>query len=186
MIFKFVNSELDNVKKMLFCIVIGICLFALIHIFHFQMLTPEFVLKACVVDALLFFFLGYFFLEKISGDKFIGLASTLITFFMITTYLLLFPVMVDRSITVGTLLYLDHTEKVEPRNEVSRNELGRLIFYSPTVLNKRLIELEQTGNIVLQADVVTLSKKGKFIAMLYKMNRELLGIQSVDEVNVLK
>ena len=152
---------------------INIIIFSVFHVLHFRLLKPEIVLSAAIIDAIFIPLLTSavycFFYKK---ELFIIFASYVISVLTAVIYAILVPTMVDRSISVHLLLHLDNaSEKMLQIDELSSRLSGSY------VLEKRYIDHEQQGSIVIKDNEVHLTTKGEIVAKVFLYNQYILKLK---------
>ena len=114
-------------------------IFLIIHVLHFRLLKPEIVLKACVIDVILSCLSGfiiYAFLLK--NDLFVSFSAMVTMLLGLALYAVLVPTMVDRSLSVYMLVYLQEEFQSYDLviNIVYFHGIDELSFVSSSVLLK--------------------------------------------------
>ena len=82
-------------------------------------------------------------------------------------YSILIPAMVDRSISVYMLLYLDESQS----GQMDFNNL-KVKLESDAILEKRFLEHQGAGSIEIKDNTVYLTTKGKIVAKIFLYNKK--------------
>ncbi len=150
-----------------------IAIFLAIHILHFRIFKPEFVLKASIIDALLtvltFCAILILFTKQ---DKFVIFSSGICTLLFLAIYSILIPTMVDRSISVYLLIYLNDAKN----NELEVEELKKRLR-NPQIIEKRLTEHQRSGAIEIKNNKIKITKKGKILANIFLYDEKILKLK---------
>ncbi len=154
-------------------LIVSIAGFAIFHILHFRLFSPQIVLKASIIDSIIGPLIPYLLFSYYYNQYyFINFSVYTTTALIATIYSILVPTMVDRSISVYMLLYLDES----PSKEMNFNELnGKL--QANSILHKRFVEHEEAGSIELKGDRVLLTTKGRIAAKIFLFNKNILNLK---------
>ena len=154
------------------CLLI-LVIFAVVHIVHFRILKPEVVLKACIIDIVISCFVGsLLYLMLLKNDVFV-IFSALVTMTLgLAIYAILVPTMVDRSLSVYMLVYLD--ESVD--GSLTKDQLKNMLI-NETILEKRIAEHERAGAISVDGEKITLTKKGRLASKIFMYDLEVLALK---------
>lgn len=154
-------------------LIISIAGFAVFHILHFRLFSPQIVLKASIIDSVIgplipCLVFSYYYNQY----YFINFSVYTTTVLIAIIYSILVPTMVDRSISVYMLLYLDES----PSKELNFDELNTKLQAS-SILHKRFIEHEEAGSIELKGNKVLLTTKGQVAAKIFLFNKNILNLK---------
>lgn len=148
--------------------------FIILHILHFRIFLPEIILKAAILDSIIAPLIpSIAAVYLIRNYYFIIFSSYLIITLCAILYSVLIPTMVDRSISVYMLIYLEEAQN----NEINFDELRKKL-QSNSILNQRFNEHNLEGTIEFKDDNVKLTKKGSMVAKIFLYNQKVLNLKT--------
>ncbi len=158
-------------KTLFQIIALNLVIFAFLHFAHFRLLHPKIVFLAGVVDAAISVLIASVISSFVFENIVLIVAAGMFCFSSSMLYVTLLPTMVDRSITVYTLLSLrDAGPKGMSEAEISEKLSGNRI------IEKRFEELQETGAILNNNGQLTLSPRGSMSAAVFALDMKLLSL----------
>ena len=148
-------------------------IFLIIHVTHFRLLRPEIVLKACVIDIVSSCLIGfaiYAFILK--HDLFVSFSSAITMLLGLAIYAVLVPTMVDRSLSVYMLVYLE-----ESKDGVLAKEDLKKMLINDTILDKRIAEHLRAGAIEVDGEKIKITTKGKIVSKIFMYDLAILNLK---------
>ena len=148
-------------------------IFIIIHVMHFRFLKPEVVLKASIIDAILSCFIGFIIFGVIlKYDLFVSFSAIITMFLGLAIYAILIPTMVDRSLSVYMLVYLDENSN----GSLTKDELKKMLI-KDVILEKRIEEHLRAGAIELDGTNVKITKKGRVVSKIFMYDMAILDLK---------
>ncbi len=148
-------------------------IFLIIHVLHFRLLKPEIVLKACVIDVILSCLSGfiiYAFLLK--NDLFVSFSAMVTMLLGLALYAVLVPTMVDRSLSVYMLVYLQESAQ----GFLSKEDLKKMLI-NDSILDKRIQEHLRAGAIEIDGDKIKITEKGRIVSKIFMYDLAILDLK---------
>ncbi len=154
------------------CLLI-LLVFPVVHVVHFRILKPEVVLKACIIDILVSCLIGsLIYILVLKNDVFVTFSAAVTMILGLAIYAILVPTMVDRSLSVYMLVYLQESAD----GSLSKDELRKMLI-NDTILEKRIAEHQRAGAILVDGEKITLTKKGRLASKIFMYDLEILALK---------
>lgn len=148
-------------------------IFLIFHVMHFRFLKPDVVLKACIIDVVISCPVGFFIYSIIlKNDSFVSFSAAMTMVLGLSIYSILVPAMVDRSLSVYMLVYLDESGY----ESLTINELKRRLI-NDSIVKKRIEDHIRAGTIEIRGDKIIITKKGRIASKIFMYNRDLLDLK---------
>lgn len=158
-------------KTLFQIIMINVVIFLIVHFAHFRFFQPKIVFMAGLIDTMIAVTTTSILASLIFKDATLVVASGMLCASASMLYVTLIPTMVDRSITVYTLLSL-HDAGPDGLSEKSISEQLR----GNRIIEKRFEDLEKTGAINNNNGQLTLTQRGYVSAMVFALNMKILSL----------
>jgi len=158
--------------KILFQIIsINIAIFAIVHFAHFRLFPPKIVFLAGLIDTIIAVITSSILASLIFKDLTLIVASGMFCVAACMLYVTLVPTMVDRSITVYTLLSLRDAGP----NGLSEKVISERLRGN-RIIEKRFEELEATGAINNNNGQLTLTPRGYISSTVFSLDMMALSL----------
>ena len=157
------NKYITFLKLNIFFIVT----FFLVHIFHHNYLSNKNILVIILSDIIFSYLINIFLLRNYCKIEIFEIfVSAFSSFLLVIIYSFLFPVMIDRSITVNMLLMM----KSAGDAGVYLKDL-KINKFQDKVFDKRFREMSRSGVIEIKNNKAKLTTKGRIVSTIFYINK---------------
>ena len=150
--------------------------FFIIHILYFRSMNVEKILRVTlyhgIIAGVIVFFIGGLFLDFEYSLTFIKIINFILFCTFIFIYASMGPIMADRSLSIFLLILINEGKD----NTASISYLKKRLDCND-MFNKRFVEHQKVGAISRNLDLLTVTKQGRRIAMIYLYMIKLLRLK---------